>query len=390
MRHLPKKTMKNCNLYSRPIRSFLIASCIGLASASLLQAENSYWAEFGAKPVFVEQNNYGNVQTLKFVDYKNEMLMAEVEMNNPDGTKSVAEISQPVSDAMVKTLSFQLKDFKKAVRLVDNGNFTGALEFMRPEVYPLVKFHLVPESFNQLHNPVRKLIDTLVDAGEYAEAEDLVNRIALEKVSPKYSNSAIRLMNAYLQAEDFDGSARIANSLPVEGQYSRNIRSVLDTADALRGAGNYDAVIPLYRAIQEAVPVNVKRNVDMWLAYSLVLADQLDEATEILESLDEPDPKDELFSLYKLLEGSREYRKENYSEALDTLTRGFVRAQTSYSWVPEMLFLIGDCYQRAGDNLAARNVWTEVSILYPDVPWASRANESLTKLPPQAETKATQ
>ena len=385
MCHLTRKTMTERSPLPRHARSLLLAASIGIASSSILCAENSYWTEFGARPVYVEQNNYGNTQRMKFIDYKDDMLVAEVEMSNPDGTKSVAEISQPVSDSMVQTLNFQLKNFKKAIRLSDAGNQIGALRLMRPEIYPLIKFHRVPESFTQLHVPIRTLIDTLVNAGEYAEAEDLIDRIELSKVSPKYSLSAIRLMNAYLQNSDYKASARIANRLPVEGQYSGNIRSVMYTADALRGAGNYEAVIPLYRAIQKAVPAKVKRNVDMWLAYSLVLADQMDEATQIIDSLEEPAPKDELFSLYKLLQGSREYRMENYGNALDTLTRGFVRAQTSYSWVPEMLFLIGDCYERAGDNLAARNVWTEITVLYPDVPWAQRATESLAKLPAPPE-----
>lgn len=383
MRHSITQTMKKRFSLRHASRTALLLTCFGLSSgtSSMLHAENTFWAEFGNQPVFVEQNNYGNKQTLKFIDYENEMLVAEVELTNPDGSKSVAEIAQPVSDAMVKTLSFKLNNFKKARQMAESENYIGALRLLRPEVYPLIKFHLTPESFSQLHIPVRTLIDTLVNAGEYTEAEDLINRIALEKVSPKYSLSAIRLMNAYLQADDYDGSARIAGRLPVDGQYSTNIRPILNTADTLRGAGNYDAVIPLYRAIREAVPAGVKRNLDMWLAYSLVLADQLEEATQILSELDEPAPTDELFSLYKLLQGSREYRKGNYSEALDTLSRGFVRAQTSYTWVPEMLFLIGDCYKRAGDATAARNVWTEITILYPDVLWGQRAASELQNLP---------
>jgi len=63
------------------------------------------------------------------------------------------------------------------------------------------------------------------------------------------------------------------------------------------------------------------------------------------------------------------------------LTRGFVRAQTSYVWVPEMLYLIGDCYKQAEDPIAARNVWFEITVLYPDSPWAKRAAESLSELP---------
>ena len=97
--------------------------------------------------------------------------------------------------------------------------------------------------------------------------------------------------------------------------------------------------------------------------------------------MDEPSTEDPLFSLYKLLHGSREHYKENYDRALDVLTRGFVRAQTSYTWLPEMLYLIGDCYAKVEHNTAARNVWTEITVLYPDSIWATNASESLSQLP---------
>jgi hypothetical protein len=45
-----------------------------------------------------------------------------------------------------------------------------------------------------------------------------------------------------------------------------------------------------------------------------------------------------------------------------------------------MLYLIGDCYARADDPLAARNVWTEIVILYPESPWAQSATSSLAEL----------
>ena len=124
----------------------------------------------------------------------------------------------------------------------------------------------------------------------------------------------------------------------------------------------------------------------MWLAYCLVLADRVDEATPMIEALEEPKPSERLFSLYKLLQGSRAHRGENYGQALDVLTRGFVRAQTSYDWVPEMLYLIGDCYARSEDKLAARNVWTEIAILYPESPWATSAESSLAQLPEPEQT----
>jgi tetratricopeptide (TPR) repeat protein len=241
----------------------------------------------------------------------------------------------------------------------------------------------VPESFIQLHQPVRLLIESLVNAGELAEAEDLLSRIALDKVDLKYSENAKALLLAYRTEENFKALARVAKMLPVSDKYTGNIKTLIDAADALRGAELYEEVVPLYRIIQPIVDPSAKKNIDLWLAYSLVLADKLDEATPLIDSISEPEPGEKLFSLYKLLRGSRLHRLERYGEALDTLTRGFVRARTSYSWVPEMQYLIGDCYNRAEDPVAARNVWLEVVALYPRSPWAERTRSSLDALASQ-------
>ena len=358
----------------------LMLTVILAQATAIAQESNPYWADYGNDPVLIQQNNNGASQTLKFVDYTNDMLVAELE-------GGVGEVSLPVSESMVKSLRLDNSMMPEINRMITSGNYTGALTLLRPKAYPLIKFHAVPESFNQLHTPIRTLIDTLIRAKEFSEAYDILNRINLDKVGLKYSTSAIALMNAYLSEGDFDAAANMTKLIPVDGKYAVNIRPIVDAADALRAAGKYEAVIPLYRQIETVVPTDVKKNVQMWLAYSLVLADRVDEATPMIDALEEPQPNERLFSLYKLLQGSREHRNENYGRALDLLTRGFVRAQTSYVWVPEMLYLIGDCYARSQDHLAARNVWTEIVILYPESPWAKSAESSLTQLPKTQESE---
>ena len=348
-------------------------------SSVIAQEVNSYWIEYGDEPVLIQQNNNGAAQTLKFVSFRDGMLVAELE-------GGVGEISLPVSESMVRTLRLDNSRMPEIERMIRRGSFTPALNLLRPKAYPLIKFHQVPDSFTQLHAPIRSLINTLIKVKEYKEAHDLLNRVRLDKVGIKYSQSAIALMRAYLREGDYDKVAKMTKIIPVEGQYAVNIRPIVDAADALRAAGKYEAVIPLYRQIKTVVSDDVKKNVQMWLAYCLVLADRVDEATPMIEALEEPEPNERLFSLYKLLQGSRAHRAENYGQALDVLTRGFVRAQTSYEWVPEMLYLIGDCYARSEDKLAARNVWTEIAILYPESPWAKSAESSLAQIPEPEQT----
>ena len=374
------------NLYStrfRPTmmkRILTLVLAVAAAQSSVTAQEiNSYWIEYGNEPVLIQQNNNGAAQTLKFVSFQDGMLVAELE-------GGVGEISLPVSESMVRTLRLDNSRMPEIERMIRRGNLTSALDLLRPKAYPLIKFHQVPESFTQLHAPIRSLINTLIKAKEYKEAHDLLNRVQLDKVGIKYSQSAVALMNAYLRDGDYDKVAKMTEIIPVKGQYAVNIRPIVDAADALRAAGIYESVIPLYRQIETVVSDDVKKNVQMWLAYCLVLADRVDEATPMIEALEEPEPNERLFSLYKLLQGSRAHRGENYGQALDVLTRGFVRAQTSYDWVPEMLYLIGDCYARSEDKLAARNVWTEIAILYPESPWAKSAESSLAQLPEPEQT----
>jgi len=375
------------NLGSKKFRLTMIKRMLTLVfavavaqTATTAQEVNLYWIEYGNEPVLIQQKNNGGAQTLKFISFKDGMLVAELE-------GGVGEISLPVSESMVRTLRLDNSKMPEIERMIRRGSFTPALDLLRPKAYPLIKFHQVPESFAQLHMPILSLIDTLIKAKEYNEAYDLLNRIQLDKVGIKYSQSAISLMRAYLRDGDSDKVAEMTKIIPVEGQYTVNIRPIVDAADALRAAGKYEAVIPLYRQIETVVPDEVKKNVQMWLAYCLVLADRVDEASPMIEALEEPKPNERLFSLYKLLQGSRAHRSENYGQALDLLTRGFVRAQTSYDWVPEMLYLIGDCYARSEDKLAARNVWTEIAILYPESPWAKSAESSLAQLPEPEQTK---
>lgn len=359
----------------------IAALSLGLV-VSTAANENPFWEQFGKRAVSIQQGSGPGAQTLKFLDYKDGMLIAELE-------GGAGEISVPVSETMVGNLRLATPELPRARERLSQGDFLGALHILRPMAYPFVKFHQLPASFTQLHVPVQEMLNALIRAGELDEARDLINRIELDKVTADYNSNAIQLMNAYLAASNYDPAIEIAMQLPVEGGHSSNIRPLLDATHALRDAGKFDAVIPLYRTIEAAVSGEARENIRMWLAYSFVLANRLDEAAPIMNALKEPHPSHRLFSLYQLLQGSREYKNQNYTEALDILTRGFVRAQTNYAWVPEMLFMIGDCYARADDTTAARNVWTEIAVLYPTSQWGRRANESLEKLPPPPAAEAT-
>jgi len=97
------------------LKALLIAALsIGCSLSGF--AENAYWAEFGNQPVYIQQVNGRSKQTLKFIDYKDSMLVAEITI---DG--GVGEMSLPVSESMVKTLRLDLGEIQKANQLINGA-----------------------------------------------------------------------------------------------------------------------------------------------------------------------------------------------------------------------------------------------------------------------------
>ena len=326
---------------------------------------NPYWYQYGESPVLMEYSNNGATQTLNFLYYKKGMLVAEI-----DG--GFGEVSMPVGVQMARQLKVNIPGIAKARSLVNQGNQVGALKILRKSVYPLIKFSRLPEEFSQLHSANILLLESLIQAEKLAEAKYLLAKIPLESTSLQYSEKAIELLNKYTLIRDWDSVIEMTRSIPHKDDYAVNIKVIMNSADNLRSAGKFNAVIPIYQSIQEDIDPSLQKNLQIWLAYSLVLADRQKEATSLIDSIEKPNIEDKIFSLYQLLIGARAHRDKDYSKALDLLTRGFVRAQTSYSWVPEKLFLIGDCYLQIGDSIAAKNVWKELTILYPNSPWVDQ------------------
>ncbi|MAS64725.1 MAG: hypothetical protein CL815_05840 [Coraliomargarita sp.] len=345
--------------------------CLFIALTLLSSAAvygNSYWYQYGESPVLMEYSNNGAMQTLNFLYYKEGMLVAEI-----DG--GFGEVSMPVGEQMARQLKVSIPGITKAKSLVNKGNLIGALKILRKSVYPLIKFSRLPEEFTQLHSANKILLRSLIQSDKLDEAKYLLAKIPLEYASLQYSELAIELLNKYTLIKDWDSVIEITRSLPHKNDHAANIKVIMDSADKLRSAGRYDAVILLYQSIQKDMDTSLQKNLQIWLAYSLVLADRQKEASSIIDGIEKPNIEDDIFSLYQLLIGARAHRSGDYTKALDLLTRGFVRTQTSYSWVPEHLYLIGDSYLQSGDSIAAKNVWKELTILYPKSPWAGKVTE---------------
>ncbi|MGF1453119.1 MAG: tetratricopeptide repeat protein [Opitutales bacterium] len=342
-----------------------IAACLAFTGLGLALAQNPYFEEFADEPLTVLQSGQERI----FLGYDDGLVSIRYSQGG-----AVAE--QPVSPSLARNYRLTgqaLEVMRNANDAMRGGSPGNALSALRATVYPMIKYHPLPEEFEQLHRGIRLLLEALIQAGELQEARSILNRMELDQLSLAYSGVAYQLASAYLQREQTEQAAEIARRIPMTGEFQPIVPSMVQLAENLREAQKYETAIELYQAIVENAGPELKPTAQLFLAYSMVLAERSSEAEDLIATLEEPGKDTRLFSLYKLLEGSLDYQAGNYGEALDTLTRGFVTAQTSFPWVPEMLFYIGECYARAGDAQAARNVWSEVITLYPSSPWSERA-----------------
>jgi len=357
-----------------PSRWAAIATISFCSCVVSTHATQEYWDKYSnvAVPIAKEDMQLTNFRA--FVDYDDKMLVLQMS----DG---LGEISVPVTDNIVGNLRLELEVMPEVYDLLNRGMFEEALEKMRPAVYPLIKFYEVPEQFYDLHGPLQRMLSTLIRLKKYDELEFILSKMDLSRCLIEYSQIAVQLMQTYREDERYEDASRIALSLPVEGRFNANMPAIKEFGDYLRAQEEYALVIPIYKRILELLPADEEGDMPIWLAYCLILNDDLDEAEPLITEISQPASHLPSFSLYQLLTGSLEYRRQQYAVALDILTKGFVRSEPSFSWMPEMLFMIGDCYRQAEQFTAARNVWNEIIILYPNSPWANRAEASMTELP---------
>ena len=131
-------------------------------------------------------------------------------------------------------------------------------------------------------------------AGELAKAQDLLDHIELDKTNLQYSQFAIGLMRKHTVGRTIRPQQRWRKR-SVEGIYRANIAAVVDAADSLRTASQTEAVIHSIARSNLRLPPEVQKSV-LWLAYSLVLSGRLDEASPMIDAMEEPHPTDQQFS----------------------------------------------------------------------------------------------
>lgn len=353
---------------------------LSLASALLVmpieasQYENVFWEQYGQRAVAAKLANGKNLQSITLKGFQDGMLMTEMSI---DGT--IAAMGMPANDMLVRQLRIPISEMRAVQTLLREKAFSKALQKLRPQAYPLIAYHKLPISFKVIHQPNFMLLQALIDDQLLQEAHDLIRRISLSEAPLHYCRIALELAHKQIQAGMYDQASELIASLPLEDAYASNVSRTVVAIHKMRDAQQFELAIPLYESIEGKLKGIQLQSIQLWISYCLANTGEKEASEKRLAQLKIKNKKDKNFPLYQLVNGSIAHQAKQYNEALDLLSKGFVYSQSSDEWVPEMLYTMGDCYLKTGNRMGAQNVWLEITQLYKNTPWFSRAQYALNK-----------
>jgi tetratricopeptide (TPR) repeat protein len=120
---------------------------------------------------------------------------------------------------------------------------------------------------------------------------------------------------------------------------------------------------------------------------SLVGLGRIPAAAELLDTLAEPDPGDDLRGLYSLARAEVLHAQGHGDEALEAVIGGLVFADKDIEAFPTSLLLAAHCYALREDWYRARDVTYEVARLFPGTHWDGAARVALAGLMAAGRTR---
>lgn len=312
-------------------------------------------------------------------------------MNYQQGT---AEL--PLSNEELRLFyEYPTDQWNNVLRAMRLGNYTEAVELLRPMAYPLVKFLVVPEERFNGHEMVVRLYESLVKADFLDEALYLADKLPLEGLNEDFMSLTIDLANALVEDGDTIKSIRAIQLIPLTAERAPFIPMLLDFAGSLRTRGEYEAALILYGRLRGFPDPEVQQTANLWTAYINILIEQYDTVQSFLDLVGEIDKEERTFSLLRLIQGRLLLAREDKVNAINTIAEGVVASDVSYPWAPDLLFASALCYEQMNEHeaiednkLVAANIYHQLRIFFPTSSWAEKAEVRMASLPVPAEVEA--
>ena len=278
------------------------------------------------------------------------------------------------------------EEFYNAIEELEQGQFLKALPAIEKHAAPFVEYATLVHLPGNLTPTLLSYIDALTLAARWDHTVEVVESIPLEKAPSVALRTLARTLLTIENGNEADAVKDIQEHiLNTTGFTDAHLAELMTLADKWRDRGNYLRAFELYRKVQAIEGVN-QTQARLWVAYcSFYLGHDL--VPEVfLENLPEMEQETAGFSLKELIKARLALRSGDYAAAMRSASEAKVYANAIDPWYPELLYTVALAYKEIGMLEAAKIVYQELTILFPETPWAREGLGDEESITPEAST----
>ncbi len=257
-------------------------------------------------------------------------------------------------------------------QLMEAGRSDEALELIRKETYPLLKFVPTDPQKVRIHGQVDALVRLLIANGKIDEASSLIESLGRERLSTTFAERAIEVASLLVEEGELDRAYDLVKRMPLGPGDTTYASLYLQLANDLRENEDWENARALYKDVQLASSASETPEAFLWEAYIHLQEDRPFMVSGIVEQVGRIEPESRYYSLLQLITGVSLSLEGERQQALSTFARGIVYATTNDPWTPELLYRAAEKYEEEGLELAALEIRNELEFFYPDSVWAER------------------
>ena len=298
------------------------------------------------------------------------------------GGRAYLKIDGLIEQRVVLNFLFP-KSYYDAVAALDQGQTYEALPVLKKEVAPFLDYMSLSEIPGNMLPTVLSYLEALRAADQWTAATDVATRIPVA-IAPALALDQLRSLSLELLAADEKPAlARLQRHLLNARNLSQDRLEVyLRLADDWREAGEYVRAFELYRKVQlQAGPNQIEAR--LWVAYSSFYLGHDLVPQVFLDELPEMEVNTAGYSLRELIKARLAIRDGDITAAMRSAAEGKTYAAATDPWYPELLYTVAVLYGEMGMHAASIAAHREVSILFPETPWAIQSLQVLEPTTPE-------
>lgn len=257
-------------------------------------------------------------------------------------------------------------------RLLAEGREAEALELLRAEVYPLLKFVPLDPEKVAIHSLVARLLDELLAAGRTDEAVSILESFPRNRLTGYFQVQAVEAAALLVDEGQIDRAYELVKEFPIGPGEVTFAKIYLDLANEIRLRGGWEKSRNLYKDVQLAASPSETPEAFLWEAYIHLREDRAFMVAGILDQFEGLDSDSRYYSLRELVKGVVLEESGRDGEALSAFSKGVVYSTTNDPWTPELLYRTADLYESEDFPGAAEEIRSQLRFFYPDSIWVRR------------------